>query len=91
MNTPFECSLRSAPNGDPERSSTNTVRLTHARLPQWAPILVGVMALAAAGLPAMLLDWSPTAWVVSSLAAVPPRAPRLVARKSRTAAPRPTG
>ncbi len=47
--------------------STNTVRLTHARLPQWAPILVGVMALAAAGLPAMLLDWSPTAWVVSSL------------------------
>jgi phosphate transport system permease protein len=48
-------------------STQTTVRLTHARLPQWAPILVGVMALAAAGLPAMLLGWSVTAYVVVSL------------------------
>jgi phosphate transport system permease protein len=48
-------------------STSTTVRLTHARLPQWAPILVGVMALAAAGLPAMLLGWGVTAWVVVSL------------------------
>ncbi|MEO6509922.1 MAG: phosphate ABC transporter permease PstA [Nocardioides sp.] len=45
-------------------STTTTVTLTHARLPQWAPGLVGVMALAAAGLPAMLLGWGLVAWVV---------------------------
>ena len=44
-----------------------TVTLTHARLPAWAPGLVGVMALAAAGLPAMLLDWDVVAWAVVSL------------------------
>ena len=45
-------------------SSLGTVALTHARLPHWAPALVGVMALAAAGLPAMLLGWGVVAWVV---------------------------
>ena len=45
-----------------------TVPLTHARLPQWAPALVGVMALAAAGLPAMLLGWGIVQWVVVALA-----------------------
>jgi phosphate transport system permease protein len=45
----------------------SVVALTHARLPVWAPGLVGVMALAAAGLPAMLLDWDVVAWAVVSL------------------------
>jgi phosphate transport system permease protein len=48
-------------------SATSTVSLTHARLPQWAPQLVGVMALAAAGLPAMLLGWGRVAWLVVAL------------------------
>jgi phosphate transport system permease protein len=42
----------------------SSVTLTHARLPQWAPALVGVMALAASGLPAMLLGWSVVSWIV---------------------------
>ena len=45
----------------------STVTLAHARLPVWAPGLVGVMALAAAGLPAMLLGWDVVAWAVLSL------------------------
>jgi phosphate transport system permease protein len=45
----------------------SSVTLTHARLPAWAPGLVGVMALAAAGLPALLLDWDVVAWAVVSL------------------------
>ena len=49
-------------------SATTTVTLTHARLPQWAPALVGVMALAAAGLPAMLLGWGIFAWLVAAIA-----------------------
>ena len=44
-----------------------TVPLTHARLPKWAPALVGVMAVAAAGLPAMVLGWSPVSWVFLAL------------------------
>jgi phosphate transport system permease protein len=47
---------------------STTVPLTHARLPQWAPLLVGLMALAAAGLPAMLLGWGLVAWAVVALA-----------------------
>jgi phosphate transport system permease protein len=47
---------------------STTVPLTHAGLPQWAPYLVGVMALAAAGLPAMLLGWGLVAWAVLALA-----------------------
>jgi phosphate transport system permease protein len=45
----------------------SSVTLTHARLPAWAPGLVGVMAVAAAGLPALLLDWDVVAWAVVSL------------------------
>jgi phosphate transport system permease protein len=45
-----------------------TVPLAHAKLPQWAPALVGVVALAAAGLPAMLRGWGLVAWIVLSLA-----------------------
>ena len=48
--------------------TTTPVTLTHARLPQWAPVLVGVMALAAAGLPAMLLGWGIFAWLVAAVA-----------------------
>ncbi|MBF4765373.1 phosphate ABC transporter permease PstA [Nocardioides islandensis] len=44
--------------------SATTASLTHARLPRWAPVLVAVMALAVAGLPAMLRGWGPVAWVV---------------------------
>jgi phosphate transport system permease protein len=43
------------------------VALTHARLPKWAPALVVVMALAAAGLPAMLLGWGLVGWLVVAL------------------------
>ena len=42
--------------------------ISRARLPRWAPILVGVMALAVAGLPALLSGWSPGTWVVASIA-----------------------
>jgi phosphate transport system permease protein len=45
----------------------SSVSLTHARLPPWAPALVGVMALAAAGLPAMLFAWSAVGWAVVAL------------------------
>jgi phosphate transport system permease protein len=45
----------------------SSVTLTHARLPAWAPGLVGVMAVAAAGLPALLLDWDVVAWAVVSV------------------------
>ena len=45
----------------------STVAVSHARLPVWAPVLVLVMAFAAAGLPAMLLSWGITAWVCLGL------------------------
>jgi phosphate transport system permease protein len=45
----------------------STVNLIHARLPRWAPALVGVMSLAAAGLPAMLLDWGVVGWAAMAL------------------------
>jgi phosphate transport system permease protein len=45
----------------------SSVALTHARLPQWAPILVGVMAVAAAALPVVLLGWSIVAWAFFAL------------------------
>jgi phosphate transport system permease protein len=47
--------------------SSGTMLISHPRLPRWAPILVGVMALAVAGLPAILAGWSPTKWVAASL------------------------
>jgi phosphate transport system permease protein len=42
--------------------------LSQARLPRWAPGLVGAMAIAVAGLPALLGGWGPTGWL--SLAVV---------------------
>jgi phosphate transport system permease protein len=45
----------------------STVALTHAKLPRWAPALGGVVSLAAAGLPAMLLGWNLAAWLVVSV------------------------
>jgi phosphate transport system permease protein len=41
--------------------------LSHARLPRWAPILVAVMALAVAGLPALLSGWGAVTWVVAAV------------------------
>ena len=44
-----------------------SMRLSHPRLPRWAPMLVGVLALAAAGLPAMVLGWSLVGWLALAL------------------------
>jgi phosphate transport system permease protein len=41
--------------------------LSQARLPRWAPGLIGVMALAVAGLPALLAGWGPAAWLSLSV------------------------
>jgi len=43
------------------------MRISHARLPRWAPALVAVMALAVAGLPALLAGWSPVKWIFASM------------------------
>lgn len=48
--------------------TAGTMRISQPRLPSWAPVLVGAMALALAGLPALLSGWSLFLWVV--LAAV---------------------
>jgi phosphate transport system permease protein len=48
--------------------TAGTMRISQPRLPSWAPVLVGAMALALAGLPALLAGWSLFLWVV--LAAV---------------------
>ena len=42
--------------------------LAQPRLPRWAPVLVAVLAVAASGLPAMLLGWSPVGWLLLALA-----------------------
>jgi phosphate transport system permease protein len=39
-----------------------------ARLPRWAPYLVGVVAAAAAGFPTIVAGWSPAGWVVAAIA-----------------------
>ncbi len=41
--------------------------LAHPRLPSWAPALMGVLAVAAAGLPALLLGWGIVAWLAVAL------------------------
>src|SRR3954453_837129 len=46
-------------------SVTKTV--SQPRLPQWAPVLVGVMALAVAGLPALLVGWAPLTRLVAAI------------------------
>jgi phosphate transport system permease protein len=40
------------------------VPMRHARLPQWAPLLVAVLSIAAAALIGLLLGWGPVAMVV---------------------------
>lgn len=44
-----------------------SMRLSHPRLPRWAPVLVAVLAVAAAGLPAMLLGWNVVGWLALAL------------------------
>ena len=44
--------------------TAGTMRISQPRLPSWAPVLVGAMALALAGLPALLSGWSIFLWVV---------------------------
>ncbi len=41
--------------------------MAHPRLPRWAPALMGVVAVAGAGLPALLLGWGLGAWLALSL------------------------
>jgi phosphate transport system permease protein len=47
--------------------TSGPLSLSHARLPRWAPILVAVMALAVAGLPALLSGWGAVTWVVAAV------------------------
>jgi phosphate transport system permease protein len=42
--------------------------LSQARLPSWAPLLVAAMAMALAGLPALLAGWGAVSWLVAALA-----------------------
>jgi len=44
------------------------MRISHPRLPSWAPFLVAVMALAVAGLPALLAGWGLMGWLVLAIA-----------------------
>ena len=43
------------------------MQIASPRLPRWAPGLVGVMALAVAGLPAILSGWGVVAWLLAAL------------------------
>ena len=47
--------------------SSPAMRISHPRLPTWAPVLVGAVALALAGLPALLAGWSPMAWLAAAV------------------------
>jgi phosphate transport system permease protein len=42
------------------------LQISQPRLPRWAPALVGVMALAVAGLPALLSGWGVVRWVFAA-------------------------
>ena len=48
--------------------TAGTMHISHPRLPRWAPGLVGVMALAVAGLPALVEGWSAVKWLVAAVA-----------------------
>jgi phosphate transport system permease protein len=41
--------------------------ISNPRLPRWAPGLVGVMALALAGPPALVSGWGPVKWIVAAI------------------------
>jgi phosphate transport system permease protein len=45
--------------------TAGTMQISQPRLPRWAPALVGAMALATAGLPALLGGWGVVSWVVA--------------------------
>jgi phosphate transport system permease protein len=47
--------------------SSGVMKFSHPRLPRWAPLVVAVMALAVAGLPALLAGWSPTTWAAAAV------------------------
>jgi phosphate transport system permease protein len=47
--------------------TAGTLHISHPRLPRWAPVLAGVVALAMAGLPALLAGWSPVKWVAAAM------------------------
>jgi phosphate transport system permease protein len=44
-------------------STSESMRISSPRLPSWAPVLVAVMAVALAGLPALLSGWSVVLWL----------------------------
>ena len=46
--------------------SSSAMRISSPRLPRWAPLLVAAMALAMAGLPAILSGWSVVQWVLAA-------------------------
>lgn len=46
------------------RPTSEPVAFTRARLPRLAPVLVGVVAVAAAALPVLLLDWGLVGWAL---------------------------
>jgi phosphate transport system permease protein len=46
--------------------SSSAMRISSPRLPRWAPLLVAAMALAIAGLPAILSGWSVVQWVLAA-------------------------
>jgi phosphate transport system permease protein len=46
--------------------TSGVLRISHPRLPVWAPALVAAMALASAGLPALLSGWGVVRWLMTS-------------------------
>jgi phosphate transport system permease protein len=48
----------------PARPTSEPVAFTQAKLPRLAPVLVGVVAIAAAALPVLLLGWGLIAWAL---------------------------
>ncbi len=48
----------------PARPTSEPVAFTQAKLPRSAPVLVAVVAIAAAALPVLLLDWGLIAWAL---------------------------
>ena len=48
----------------PARRTSEPVSFTQARLPRLAPVLVAVVAVAAAALPVLLLDWGLVGWAL---------------------------
>jgi phosphate transport system permease protein len=47
--------------------TSSPLAISHARLPRWAPLLVVAMALALAGLPALLSGWGPVTWIFAAI------------------------